>query len=68
MPAPENVTEPAVEENEVTEEEEESPYPPQGADPEVDTGLQRAFTLLEDSVPEETKTLGRVIDVDEHHI
>jgi MFS family permease len=59
MPAPENVTEPAVEESEVTEEEEESPYPPQGADPEVDTGLQRAFTLLEDSVPEESsdKTL-----------
>ena len=57
MPAPENVVEPLVEESEaaeVEEEEEESKYPPQGADPEVDTGLQRAFTLLEDSVPEET--------------
>lgn len=55
MPAPENVTEPVVEESEVTaDEEEESPYPPQGADPDVDTGLQRAFTLLEDSVPDET--------------
>ncbi len=60
MPAPENVVEPLVEESEAAEEEEEeeeeeeSKYPPQGADPEVDTGLQRAFTLLEDSVPEET--------------
>ncbi|MDH2898149.1 putative MFS family arabinose efflux permease [Rahnella sp. JUb53] len=57
MPAPENVVEPLVEESEaaeVEEEEEESKYPPQGADPEVDTGLQRAFTLLEDSVSEET--------------
>ncbi|WP_238484764.1 MFS transporter [Rahnella bonaserana] len=56
MPAPENVVEPQVEESEATEEEEEeeSKYPPQGADPEVDTGLQRAFTLLEDSVSEET--------------
>lgn len=55
MPAPENVTEPVVEESEVAaDEEEESPYPPQGADPDVDTGLQRAFTLLEDSVPDET--------------
>lgn len=55
MPAPENVVEPQVEENEAAEEpEEESKYPPQGADPEVDTGLQRAFTLLEDSVSEET--------------
>jgi MFS family permease len=54
MPAPENVVEPQVEESEATEEEEEeeSKYPPQGADPEVDTGLQRAFTLLEDSVSE----------------
>jgi len=60
MPAPENVVEPLVEESETAEEEEEeeeeeeSKYPPQGADPEVDTGLQRAFTLLEDSVPDET--------------
>lgn len=54
MPAPENVVEPQVEESEVAEEEDESKYPPQGADPEVDTGLQRAFTLLEDSVSEET--------------
>ena len=55
MPAPENVIEPLAEEDEVAEEEEEeSKYPPQGADPEVDTGLQRAFTLLEDSVSEET--------------
>ncbi len=56
MPAPENVVEPQVEESEAAEEEEEeeSKYPPQGADPEVDTGLQRAFTLLEDSVSEET--------------
>lgn len=60
MPAPENVVEPLVEESEAAEveeeeeEEEESKYPPQGADPEVDTGLQRAFTLLEDSVSEET--------------
>lgn len=57
MPAPENVVEPLVEESEaaeVEEEEEERKYPPQGADPEVDTGLQRAFTLLEDSVSEET--------------
>lgn len=57
MPAPENVVEPLVEESEAAEEEEEeeeSKYPPQGADPEVDTGLQRAFTLLEDSVPDET--------------
>lgn len=57
MPAPENVVEPLVEESEaaeVEEEEEESKYPPQGADPEVDTGLQRAFTLLEDSISEET--------------
>ncbi|TDS96830.1 putative MFS family arabinose efflux permease [Rahnella sp. BIGb0236] len=56
MPAPENVVEPQVEESEAAEEEEEeeSKYPPQGADPEVDTGLQRAFTLLEDSVPDES--------------
>lgn len=58
MPAPENVVEPQVEESEAAEEEEEeeeeSKYPPQGADPEVDTGLQRAFTLLEDNVSEET--------------
>ena len=53
MPAPENVVEPQVEESEAAEEE-ESKYPPQGADPEVDTGLQRAFTLLEDNVSEET--------------
>ncbi|WP_408637227.1 MFS transporter [Rahnella victoriana] len=56
MPAPENVVEPQVEESENVEEEEEeeSKYPPQGADPEVDTGLQRAFTLLEDSVSDES--------------
>ncbi|PKB89918.1 hypothetical protein A8A01_10595 [Ewingella americana] len=55
MPAPENVVEPQVEESEnAEEEEEESKYPPQGADPEVDTGLQRAFTLLEDSVSDES--------------
>ncbi|MBU9819769.1 MFS transporter [Rahnella sp. Lac-M11] len=54
MPAPENVVEPVIGETneEPVEEEEESKYPPQGADPEVDTGLQRAFTLLEDSVSE----------------
>ncbi len=57
MPAPENVVEPVIEETdeEPVGEEEESKYPPQGADPEVDTGLQRAFTLLEDSVSEETQ-------------
>jgi len=35
------------------EEEEPSAFAPQGADPDADTGLQRAFTLLEESAPEE---------------
>lgn len=54
MPAPEISGEETIitsEESETSNGEEESKFPPQGADPDVDTGLQRAFSLLEDTAP-----------------
>ena len=55
MPAPEMANEDAAANDDIEKEEEEEPsaFAPQGADPDADTGLQRAFTLLEDSAPEE---------------
>ncbi|MDV5139626.1 MFS transporter [Chimaeribacter arupi] len=46
MPAPASVND-----DPLTAGEEENAFPPQGADPESDTGLQRAFILLEDDAP-----------------
>ncbi|QCR36751.1 MFS transporter [Nissabacter sp. SGAir0207] len=38
----------------VNDDDSASPFPPQGADPDADTGLQKAFILLEDdTLPEE---------------
>ncbi|KAA8728946.1 MFS family permease [Ewingella americana] len=55
MPAPEMANEDAAANDDIEKEEEEEPsaFAPQGADPDADTGLQRAFTLLEESAPEE---------------
>jgi hypothetical protein len=56
MPAPEMANEDAAANDDIEkddDEEEPSAFAPQGADPDADTGLQRAFTLLEESAPEE---------------